>query len=289
VLYTNTLKAHVIGGIAGRLCGVPVVWHFRDILREQRLRLPLQWLARCLPHRIIAISKAVAGQFEGSVARKVTVVYNGIDYGTVRRLGEIRQRREILKGLKFPARSRLIGVVGQIAPWKGQDVFLRAAAIIADKLPDARFLVIGGPLFGEDKYYKELQNLAGSLGIGDKVRFTGQRDDVYGLMRSLDVLAHCSILPEPFGRVIVEAMALGVPVAASDGGAVREIITGPEQGIVYRSGDHRQLAGFVIALMDKRRKTKLRAEQSPSGNLRFSLDRTVAGVEAVLRSLCTER
>ena len=286
MVYTNTLKAHVIGGIAGRLCGARVIWHFRDILLQPRPRRLVVWLGRFLPHRIIAISRAVAGQFgDITVRNKVSVVPNGIDHGRIQRLAALRSRREVIDEFNLPPRCRLVGIVGQIARWKGQEVFLRAAALVAEQAPDARFLVIGGTLFNDDGYSRESLDYAATLGIRDKVIFTGPRDDVYGLMGSLDILAHCSVEPEPFGRVIVEAMALGVPVAASDSGAAREIIETTDQGIVYPAGDHRRLAAALLSLLGDRNRATAMAGQGRQRSLRFGIDRTMAGIETVLRSV----
>jgi glycosyltransferase involved in cell wall biosynthesis len=286
VVYTNTLKTHVIGGIAGRLCGARVIWHYRDVLWQQRPRRLMTWLGRFLPHGIIAISGAVAEQFDDSAVRKkVSIVYNGIDHARIQRLAALRPRDDATTEFNLPPNGRLVGIVGQLARWKGQDVFLRAAALVAGQAPDARFLVIGEALFDEDAYRRDLLDLAGTLGIRDRVIFTGQRGDVYGLMKTLDVLAHCSVEPEPFGRVIVEAMALGVPVAASDNGAVREIIEGSDQGIVYPAGDHRQLAAAVLSLLHDRGRAGAMAEQGRQRSLQFGIDRMVAGIETVLHSV----
>ena len=132
-------------------------------------------------------------------------------------------------------------MVGRIAPWKGQDVFLRA---FAGAFPDGeeRGLILGAPLFGEEEYERSLRALVEQLGLHDRVDLRGFTDDVAAELAEVDALVHASVIPEPFGRVIVEGMAAGLPVVAAAGGGPDEIVTEGVDGLLYPPGDVDELA-----------------------------------------------
>src|SRR5262249_35707620 len=115
-------------------------------------------------------------------------------------------------------------IVGRLARWKGQDLFLDA---FARAFPDGRHraVVVGGALFDEGEYEESLKREVVRLGIGDRVEFTGHVADTTEHLARTDVLVHSSTIPEPFGLVIVEGMAAGVPVLAADQGGPAETIT----------------------------------------------------------------
>lgn len=245
-IYTNTLKSHILGGLAGRMAGTKVIWHMRDIPIQPRPKRAVQALAAFIPDRIIAVSEAVGRQFDG---RKVAVIHNGIDAEAIQKKAAREMPAEIRRSMDSSSGGPAIGIVGQIARWKGQDVFLRAAKILAEKLPQAKFLIIGEALFDEKDFRRELDDFVGNNDLQKRAIFTGHLENVYPMLKQLDVMVHCSVEPEPFGRVIIEAMALGVPVIATRGGAVEEIITNGENGLIVSPGDPDQLAGIIERLL----------------------------------------
>lgn len=241
-IYTNTLKSHILGGLAGRMAGVKVIWHMRDIPIQPRPKRAIQLVSTFIPDKIIAVSEAVGNQFGG---RKVSVIHNGIDAEAIQKKAVQEMPAEIQRTMENSSGGPVIGIVGQIARWKGQDVFLRAAKILAEKLPQAKFLIIGEALFDEKDFRRELNKIVDNNNLQKRVIFTGHLENVYPILKQLDVLVHCSVEPEPFGRVIIEAMALGVPVIATRGGAVEEIITNGENGLIVSPGEQDQLVGAV--------------------------------------------
>lgn len=251
VVHTNTLKTHLIGGLAGRLCGRRVVWHFRDILVRDSLRLWMVRLSYGLSDRVIAISGAVRDQFgPGYPGSRINVIHNSIDGKELRSVAAASDGRSIRREFGLPVNARLVGMVGQIARWKGQEYFIRAAAALARRYPGVYFLIVGDVLFEEWEYKFQMLELVKQLGLERRAIFTGQRSDVYGVLRELSVMTHCSIEPEPFGRVLIEAMALRVPVVATGGGAVDEIIRHGENGLIVPPRDEAALAAAVSAVLD---------------------------------------
>ena len=173
-----------------------------------------------------------------------------------------------------------IGIVGRLVQWKGQHVFLDAAKKVLDTGARAHFVLIGAPLFGESDYEARLLEQAAPL--GDAVTFTGFRSDVPHLMRTLDILVHASVSPEPFGQVVTEGMASGLPVIGANAGGVREIITNHENGMLTPPGDAQALADALRELLAGPRKAQTMA-QAGWRTIRtdFTARQTASRLEAV--------
>ncbi len=224
-----------------------------------------RFLSRKLPSYVVTNSQSTLDRLFLTGARPAAVVPSGITDGP-----RLRCEREavIHDGLgrenftrngrpgnvgawRPPAR---VGIVGRIAPWKGQHIFLEAAAVVLGAAHrqtdcDARFVIVGAPLFGEEAYDKELRRRAESLGIGSRVEFLGFQRDVPAVLQNLDILVHASVTPEPFGQVVIEGMAEGLPVIGTDGGGVREIITHGQNGLLVPMGDATALARELLGLL----------------------------------------
>src|SRR5579871_2301713 len=205
LVHTNSLKSDVIGGLAARLAAKPLVWHVRDRIDSDYLPRPVVYvfrrLCRWLPNRVIANSLAtlrtlrpVPDESGGDVSPtedsgRMRVVHDGMP-GTSR-LPEITMEA-----------CRRVGLVGRISPWKGQHVFLRAAAQVHAAFPEVRFQIIGSAMFGEQAYEQEVRDLTRSLGLDSVVELTGFREDVARMIGGLEILVHASTTGEPFGQVI---------------------------------------------------------------------------------------
>jgi glycosyltransferase involved in cell wall biosynthesis len=148
-----------------------------------------------------------------------------------------------------------IGLVATYARWKGQDIFLEAAARLLRDRPgqSVRFYIVGGPIYqtlGSQFSEMELRSLAGRLGIADHVGFIPFQDQVADIYRALDVVVHASTRPEPFGLTIVEAMACGKPVIVSQAGGAVELFTPGHDAIGVSPGDPAALAAAMQRLID---------------------------------------
>jgi glycosyltransferase involved in cell wall biosynthesis len=172
---------------------------------------------------------------QGGRSDLIEVIANGIDD-----IPESHSPAELRRLLMLPE-GTLLGVFSRLARWKGQHVILRALT----QLPGVNCIIVGDALFGEDAYAAELKKMVEELGLGDRVRFLGQRSDVPRLMRAVDVMLHPSIDPEPFGRTLVEAMLAGVPVIATNTGAAPDILDQGRAGILIAPNDPEALAKAV--------------------------------------------
>ncbi len=250
IIHTNTIKAHVYGALASRFARAPLVWHIRDFVNESYFPAAtvkaFRFMARHAPKHVIAVSNSVMEQLRmHDGGKRSTVVYDGLSDR------ELEPRANGPEPLHSPVR---IGIVGRLAKWKGQHIFLQAAARVVAAGHEAEFVIIGAPLFGEDEYEEGLRRQAAPL--APRVRFAGFTKDIPKAMAALDIVVHASITGEPFGQVITEAMAVGKPVIATRGGGVPEIITHGENGLLTPMGDPAALANEIISLIQDPEKAR---------------------------------
>jgi len=233
------------GIVAARFAGIPCVSHVRAFERLSRLD---RWLTHYVGAFIyISRAIAVAHERQGVPARRGTVIYNALD------------PQEFAAGDRPAARAawglgpadQVVGITGRLVAWKGHKLFLEALARLAQTHAHLRGLIVGDVESTEPDYRRELEVLAAQLGIAGRVIFTGHCADMAGLLPALDVLAHCSLQPEPFGRVLIEGMAAGVPVVGAHAGAVPEIIADGETGLLVPPADAAALAAAVGRLLDE--------------------------------------
>lgn len=251
LVHSNSLFG-LYGPWAALLAGVPHVWHIREIpdLPRPFQRL-LTLLALRLSARIVPMTEAVAQQFRTSkgMPDQVVVLPDGVDLATFHpSVRGVRIREELGIGTQAP----LVGFVARLDPWKGAEVFVRAAAEVAARRPDVHFLVCAGELPGYEAYARGVKRLATELGLGAVVHFTDWRyrlDDIPEVMAALDVFVHTSVRPEPFGLVLVEAMATAKPVVAANAGGVPEVVEAGVTGLLAKPGDWRGVADAIETLL----------------------------------------
>jgi glycosyltransferase involved in cell wall biosynthesis len=245
IVHSNSTTAQIYGVLAARRAAVPSIWHCRDLVN---LGLLGRWLYRSST-RIIAISHAVAEHLnQNGHNDKLVTIHNGVDLPLLQPTGV---RDTLRKELGIGPDALLVAMAGQMVPWKNHALFLRAASLIAEELPTARFLIIGDDLFGGQSGYRDrLKGLARELELTESVRFLGYRTDFARLLEGIDVLVHPADR-EPFGRVIAEAMAMAKPVVAINAGGPTEIIHDGQDGLLIPPNNPVELAKAVIRLKEE--------------------------------------
>ena len=275
VLHTHGLRANLLGRIYGRMRGVPVVTTVHSFLaQDYRSRaaaetaLLLDGATLHLSRLLIAVSAAIADDLvgRGAFASSVVVVPNGI----------APPPPADLSTLPSLVRGRpLLAIASRLHPSKGIDVALRALPL----LPGAQLAVMG-----EGPEREALASLAGGLGCGDRVHFLGYRRDLAAIVAAADLMLVPS-RAEGFGLAALEAMAQGVPVVASDVGALPEVVG--EGGVLFRSGDAQDLARAVQAAL---RAAAALSAAARGQAMRFSLDTTVRATrDALVQAMGVER
>lgn len=284
IVHTNIRVGHDREGIlAARLAGVPCVAHVRDF--EE-----LNWFDRKLAGMVssfVYISRAVQQHHvqAGAPAGRGRVVYNAVDTSVFSDSLDATVGRTAL-GLApgVPA----VGVVGRLEPWKGQHVFLRAMSLVVRTIPEARGVIIGDPVPHEPEYPELLAKLRSELGLVQSVSIHSFRTAVASAMSALDLVVLASTSPEPFGRVLIEAMALGKAVVATDAGAAREIVEHQVHGLLVPTEDALALAEAIVRLLAHREEAAVMGQNGRARVLeRFTLKQNVDGIEAAYRDLLT--
>ena len=245
LIYANTQKALVVGALASLISRRPMIYHLRDILSSAHFsrfnRQLLVGLANCFATRVITNSQATRAAFgaAGGHLDRATVIYNGFDVTQYQNLTASRwQLREQLN----LTNQFVVGHFSRLSPWKGQHVLLEA---LPQCPKNTIVLLVGEALFGEQAYVQQLRQQVKTLGLEQQVRFLGFRADIPALMSACDLIAHTSVAPEPFGRVIVEGMLCSKPVIATAAGGAIELIEHENTGWLTSPGDAETLARVV--------------------------------------------
>lgn len=274
VIFANTQKALVAAAPASVVARRPLIWNLHDILTADHFsrlntRLAVGLANRCA-QLVITNSEATCDAFveAGGRVEKTRVVYNGIDLApfAAAHRDELGVQR---RALGLHPRTPLVGVFGRLAPWKGQHVLLGALR----RLPGVHALVVGEALFeGDEPYAEQLRREAQAPALAGRVHFLGFRRDVPTLMRLTDIVAHTSVAPEPFGRVIVEALLAERAVVAARAGGASEILHDWQTGVLVEPGCDEALAEAIGALFrNPDRARRLALAGSAEAGHRFSL------------------
>jgi glycosyltransferase involved in cell wall biosynthesis len=293
IVYANSQKAFLLSAISRR-GSQPLIWHLHDILVPEHFSKLIRKIAvfagNRFATRIIVNSKATGAAFvaQGGRADKVRLIYCGLDpapFDSISPQTVASTRASICHAENF-----LVGVFGRLAEWKGQHVLLEAVST----LPEVHIAVVGEAFFGEDPYKERLLVRARQPDLAGRVHFLGFRKDIPELMRCVDLVAHTSTAPEPFGRVIVEGMLARKPVVASNAGGAAEIIENDCSGLLTDPGSVAKLSEAIARIsQDSTMAQGLAKEGRRRAEELFSLAGMVKGVhnviEEVAHSLPAER
>jgi glycosyltransferase involved in cell wall biosynthesis len=224
------------------------VWHVRDRIASDYLPAAAVRIVRFMTRRLTAVVIANSHATMSTLGPQAQpVIYSVVPEAV------------IAPGARVPSTPGplTVGMVGRFAPWKGQDLFLRA---FADAFPDGdtRCVLVGAALFGEHDFERRLHDLADELGLDCRVEFRGFRPDLWPELARMDMLVHASLIPEPFGQVVLEGMAARVPVVAADAGGPAEMVDHDVNGVLYPMGDWTALASAMRELAgDDERRARL--------------------------------
>ncbi|MEP7086820.1 MAG: glycosyltransferase [Gemmatimonadota bacterium] len=287
IVYANSQKAFIVACAAAVFSRKPVLWHLHDILDPtvfSRINIAIDvFLANRVASRVIANSQATASALRarGGTRARIDVVYNGLDPVVADAVSDA-DAAAMRASLGLGAEP-VLGLFGRIAPWKGQDVAIRALAELGAAHSNAQLVIVGDALFGEETYAAEMRALAESLGLSSRVHFLGFRTDVPVLMRAVDVLIHTSTAPEPFGRVIAEGMLAERPVIATAGGGASEIVRAGETAWQIGPNDPAALAAAIReVLADSARAREIARAGRADALARFTLAVTLPQTERAI-------
>jgi glycosyltransferase involved in cell wall biosynthesis len=273
---------------AAWLAGIPAITNQSGLFEYQDNPIK-RWLAKRW-RRVIAVSEHVECQLlaAGFSPERVRKIAPGIDIDTFTR-SVLRSCEDVRREFGVSPAELMVTMVGQIRSLKGQAVVLEALQNVDEELR-ARLKVffVGGVSEDNKPYFDSLRRAVVQAGLCDHVRFLGERADVPDLMNAADIVLHASTVPEPFGLVIVEAMALGKPVIAASAGGPTEILT-PRLGLMFDTDRPEELAQHLTQLADDPGFRELLGARARERAREFSVTPMVRATEDLYAELLGER
>jgi glycosyltransferase involved in cell wall biosynthesis len=253
LVHTNSYRIGIPFSWAARRINIPSIWHLRDIPQSLLKKKLVSGLLR-FPDKVIAISRAVADALGIENNQKTVVIYNGVDFDLFDNIKPGKFRQEL--GLDNDA--ILFCSIGQLIPWKGHDLLIKAFAKLAAN-PCLYLIIVGGnvsPIWSEPDNYQShshyLSEMVKEYGLGKRVIFTGFRNDIPQILTDVDFYVHAAIAPEPFGRVLVEAMAARKPVIAPNWGGIPEIVVNNVTGLLFEPRNEEHLSKCLVYAVENR-------------------------------------
>ena len=282
----NSITRHQNWILAALIARVPCIVHERGLsasytamdrayARAANLIIPMSaWI------RDHMVARGVSGH-------NIRVMYDGLDPASV---PVVTPAAAVREAWKIAPHQTVIGMVGNLRPWKGQETVVRALIEVVKKWPDIVCLFVGAPTVADEAYQRRLQQLVREAGIEPNVRFTGYQKDVASLVNSMELVIHASIEPEPFGMVVLEAMAQRKAVVGSRAGGVIEMVVEGETGFTFEPGDSKMLAERIATLLadpDRRAQMGQRGYQRLLSN--FTIERYMTQIHAAYGAALGDR
>lgn len=277
-IHTTGIKYHILLCLYGKWNkSIPILIHLRDVISKSYLKEFFYSFNKQPNIQFIANSKATA---EALPDIEMTILYNCFDEKYFK-VGS----SDLKANLGLAKSTPLIALVGVVARWKGQREFIDAAKLVLQKMPQVHFLIVGDEIYDTDSEIGEKQylvNKISQLNLESSFHFLGFQKDLLPVYNGIDILVHASIYPEPFGRVIVEAMLCERPVTASKSGGPLEIINPPKDGLLHIPTDQQSMANNILELLTDKNKYQEISKQARQTSLRFNMNEYVTKLNQLL-------
>jgi glycosyltransferase involved in cell wall biosynthesis len=280
VYLANGITANLDGLVAAARAGLPVIAHekgFRRVGPPERFMS--RWVDAC-----VGMTEEVTDHYRARhvQAKRFRTIYDGIDTTQFQAGGGAAVRREF----GIPDDVPVVGIVGHIQDWKGQALVAEAVAQVRRRVPEVHCLVVGGVHRFGLEYGEALKRRVAQPDLAGHVHLTGARRDVAACLDAMDIAIHYSTRPEPFGRVMIEAMALGRPLVAPREGGPRFIVADGETGLLVAPRDPAALAaGLETLLADPARRKAMGRAARARVDAVFDIRHHVAAMEALFAEL----
>jgi glycosyltransferase involved in cell wall biosynthesis len=284
VYLANGVSPNVDALVATARAGIPTLVHEKGYRRiGPRERVMSRWIDVFVGMTDLVTAHA---RTRGVQARRHLTIYDGIDCEQFAPGGGAAVRREL--GIRPDA--PVVGIVGHIQGWKGQDLVVQAMAQLRDRHPELRCLIVGGVHRQGAEYAERMRARIAAEGLGEQVILTGARRDVAACLDAMDVAIHASTNPEPFGRVLIEAMALERPLIAPREGGPLEIVVDGETGLLIPPRDPSALATAIDRLVaDPDLRRRMGAAARARVDAVFDIRHHVRAIEAVFDEMLAAR
>jgi L-malate glycosyltransferase len=291
LIHANSVRAGLLASLAGVGFGIPTVWHIHDIMKVHPFSTGIRAISLLLPNlSVVAVSRAAAKRFRGLLLRPwvtrvpVDVIYNPVDVSRFDSDAAARARTRLALGLN--KRQFVFAIIGQLTVRKGQLDAIKAFKDVRQSCPEAKLLIVGGPMFAHDhEYLERLRASVIELGLESAVDFLGYRTDIEDLLEAVD----CVVIKsrrEPFALIALEALAAEKPVVAASVEGIPELMRDGVTGILVPPHDQ----GAFSAAMIRVCKDPLLCEQlAKNGRARVENDFTIPAFMRRFESVCALR
>ncbi len=283
IIYSNT-AAVLIGVLVAKSCNIKHIWHIHEIIPKPIwLSKFIGFLLNNFSDKVVVVSDAVNNHWKPLIKNKekLVTIYNGIDYNPyLESIPTLRDELGIKDGIL------LIGMVGRVHFWKGQKYFLELVSLINEKFENVRFVMVGDAFPGYEYLYDELSIQKKDLNIENVVYDLGFRTDIPQILKSFDLFISPSILPDPLPTVILEAMASGVPVIATNHGGSVEMVSNGRTGVLIPWDNAQKAFEFFKPLIENKEQRSLMGIEGQKRVLEhFSINSFKENMRKILKSL----
>ncbi len=286
LVYTKGILANFYGSLAARLAGIPSIWDMQEVVPAEKafgLFSGVLNLWSNFVGRITVSSEAMRDQFPDRIKGKISVIPNGID---IEKFHPGINPEKIRREWKIKPGEILIAHIARFTYWKGQKDFLEAAGKIAAEIRDAKFAVVGSPVFENDQYEQELKILAKKNNLEGRILFPGFRDDLMDVLAATDIFVHSSTEPEGCPITLITAMAMAKPVVLTEVKGNTEIVCSSDQAILVPLGRPDEIAAAVIKIIkNKELGRSLGIQARKRASERHSLENYAKNCEGVFEKL----
>jgi glycosyltransferase involved in cell wall biosynthesis len=277
LIYANAYPCCLYCLLPAQIMKKPLIWHVFNIREISKYNWFNYKIAGSICNKIITVSNACADNLlkANIPRRKMVTIYNVREFKMPSNSAKMSVVR---KELGIGKQTKLIGLFGQPIPEKGHEYFIQAAFDVIKIFPESKFIIVGY-LYDSD-YQKYLNKLVDDLNLQNHIVFAGWRDDIPEVMSSIDIMAHTRVTPEPAALVLIEAMAMGKPVVASNTGGTQELILDNVTGILVPPKDSQAMANAIIDLLrnpEKARQMGFNGKKRVEEN--FTLDKHARSIE----------
>ncbi|OAI20501.1 hypothetical protein A1359_03315 [Methylomonas lenta] len=272
--------------LVAKCLSIPSICHVRG---DQNGSHSMRW-AYSLPDHFISVSNWVANSVHKKLDipnEKISVIYDGIE---LEKLDINADGNSFRKQFEIPQEAFVVGLVGLLIPWKGQELYLDAAGLIKDKIPNLKMMIIGGTPEDCIDYENELKQRVIEDKLQAIIKFTGHIDNMQQVYAGLNIVVSASTSPEPLGTVVIEAMAMGRVLLGPNHGGASEMITSGETGLLFNPGEADSLAESIIQLYQSERTRQHLGQAARANALKaFSIKKHTQAVEGIYSNLLSKK
>ena len=280
----NSLNTNHDWMAAAKITGVKIISHERGI--SDNLSSTSKYFGNTID-LMVCVSNAIKYPLlkQGLNEKNIVVIYDGIDFSKI----QVKKNAKYIQAAyNLVNGDPVIGVVGNIKEWKGQETVVRAIGLLKKNLPGIKCLLVGGTVDG-DSYKEKLEQIMEELKINENIVFTGFQHNPPDFVNVMDVVVHSSIKPEPFGMVNLEAMYMKKPVVSTNMGGPMEIFNDGEDGFLIEPGNPELLAKKISVLLND---PELRGRMGQKANeaviSKFNISDTVRAMEQIYQEMCRQ-